>query len=258
MIPKVIHYFWFGENPVPKSSMRCIESWKKHCPEYEIRVWNESNYNYKKNVFITKAAQDKKWSFVSDYARLDVLYRYGGVYLDTDVELLKPLDPLLKYRGFFGFETDTLINLGEGFGAEASLPLLKQIMAIYDILEPVLSEDRYADFVCPKIQTPVFKAFGFRLNGKEQKIDNVVLLPKDAMCPLNYDTGELNISANTYSVHWYHATWKSLADRKVMQMQQKLTPSLGKKWAGRFAVLIQYSRYKGVLETLKYYINKMK
>ena len=111
MIPKVIHYCWFGKNELPEDAKRCIASWKKFCPDYEIIEWNETNYDVRKNKYMSDAYDEKKWAFVSDYARIDIIYNYGGIYLDTDVELLRPLDELLKDKMFCGWESrDSILD----------------------------------------------------------------------------------------------------------------------------------------------------
>ena len=120
MIPKLIHYCWFGHNPLPKDAKRCIRSWKKYCPDYVIKEWNEDNFDISQcPQYVRQAYEAKKWAFVSDYVRLKLVHDHGGVYMDTDVELLKPLDRLLSHKAYFGFEDDGLqINTGLGFGAE--------------------------------------------------------------------------------------------------------------------------------------------
>ena len=128
MIPKKIHYCWIGGNPLPELAIKCIESWKKYCPDYEIIEWNEKNYDFRKNQFMREAYDEKKWGFVPDYARLDIIYEHGGIYLDTDVEIIKPLDSLLKEQGFAGMEQPGIVALGLGFGAEPKLPLIKELM----------------------------------------------------------------------------------------------------------------------------------
>ena len=117
MIPKKIHYCWFGNNPLPEKDRKCIESWKKYCPNYEIIRHDENNYDISKNKYMKQAYESKKWGFVPDYARLDIIYNEGGIYLDTDVELTKNLDELLKYDAYMGFEDDIHVSPGLGFGA---------------------------------------------------------------------------------------------------------------------------------------------
>ena len=134
MIPKIIHYFWIGGNPKPKSVLRCIKSWKKYCPDYKIMEWNESNYDFNKNAYMKQAFENKRWGFVTDCARFDVIYEYGGIYLDTDVELIKNLDSLLTHNSFFGYEEayDYYIACGLGFGSCARNPIIKDLRDYYD------------------------------------------------------------------------------------------------------------------------------
>ena len=127
MIPKIIHYCWFGNKKIPFRLKKYIKTWKKFCPDYEIKLWTQNNYDITKNGFMSQAASAKKWAFVSDYARLDIVEQYGGIYLDTDVELVKSLDDLLKYKAFAGFECSEYVSFGLGFGAEAHNPIIKEI-----------------------------------------------------------------------------------------------------------------------------------
>ena len=124
-IPRVIHYFWLGGNEKPDSVKKCIESWKKNCPDFEIKEWNESNYDIHKHPYMEKAYAEKKWAFVPDYGRLDVMHQYGGIYMDTDVEVLKDLSSLCKYKAFKGFESKEYVNDGQGFGCVPGLPIFK-------------------------------------------------------------------------------------------------------------------------------------
>ena len=129
MIPKIIHYCWFGGNEIPEHDKKCIESWKKYCPDYKIIRWDESNYDYKKNSYMREAYEAKKWGFVPDYARLDIVYEHGGIYLDTDVELVKNIDELLEHKAYMGFEVGgEFVSPGLGFGAEKNFPLFKKMM----------------------------------------------------------------------------------------------------------------------------------
>ena len=144
-IPKIIHYCWFGGKPKPELAEKCIKSWKKHCPDYEIREWNEDNYDLAAApLYVRQAYEAKKWAFVTDYVRLQVVYECGGIYLDTDVELKKNLDSLLGYSAYFGFEDGKWIATGLGFGAEQGTPILQELMDDYRDI-PFLLEDGSED-----------------------------------------------------------------------------------------------------------------
>ena len=132
MIPKIIHYCWFGGESLPESAIKCINSWKKFCPDYEIIRWDESNYDVTKNVYMKEAYEAKKWGFVPDYARLDIVYNYGGIYMDTDVELLKPLDDLLGCNAYMGVEKPGIVALGLGFGAEKGNSVIGDLLEEYN------------------------------------------------------------------------------------------------------------------------------
>ena len=136
MIPKKIHYFWFGENEKPKSVQKCINSWKKYCPDYEIIEWNKTNFDIHCMPFVEQAYEAKKYAFVSDVARLMVVYEYGGIYMDTDVEVIKPLDDLLENRSYMSFENNENINTGQGFGSESGTEILKFHIAQYENEQP--------------------------------------------------------------------------------------------------------------------------
>ena len=260
MIPKIIHYCWFGGRELPEKAIICIDSWKKYCPDYEIIQWKEDNYNLDdifQIPFLKKAYEDEKWSFVTDYIRLDVVCKNGGIYFDTDVELIKPIDKLLKYKAYFGFETNDTVNTGLGYGAEKSCALLKAMMDRYEKLPQCMTDEDYYRYTCPVIQTPVLLEYGIEATGAMQIVDGVAVYPKEYFCPLDYDTGKLNKTENTISIHRYEAAWKSVADKKVIELRNKLIPIFGMKNAWRVAVPIQYLRYKGIKETLSYYKRKI-
>lgn len=131
MIPKKIHYIWFGRNPLPELALKCIESWKKYCPDYEIIEWNEDNFDISKNLYAKQAYEAKKWAFVSDYARVKILYKYGGIYLDTDMEILKNIDKLINSQSFTGFEDCKNIAFGI-YGSRPKSEILKMLLDSYD------------------------------------------------------------------------------------------------------------------------------
>ena len=131
MIPKIIHYCWFGKNKYPAIVQKCVASWHKYCPDYEIKLWNEDNYDVKKNMYMIEAYKNKKWAFVSDFARLDIIYKEGGIYLDADVELVRSLDDLLEEKCFVAGD-GMGINTGLGFGAEKEHTVVKEMLDLYE------------------------------------------------------------------------------------------------------------------------------
>ena len=139
MIPKIIHYCWVGRSPKPESVLYCIESWRKYCPDYTIIEWNEDNYDFTKNKYMKQAYEKRKWGFVPDYARLDIVYNYGGIYLDTDVEIISNIDHLLDNVAFMGFENTGdgkyFVNCGQGFGAVPNNEVIGLMRDNYDDLE---------------------------------------------------------------------------------------------------------------------------
>lgn len=224
-IPYVIHYFWFGGGSKPDSVLRCIESWKKFCPDFEIKEWNEENYDIHKHSFMEKAYNDRKWAYVSDYARLDVLYNYGGIYLDTDVEVIRDLKDLCNCDGYFGFERADIIGDGAGFGFAKGVPILKEMMACYDGL------DEYVE--SPKLRTGVLLAHGLRLDGSRQNVDGIEIYPVDYLCPMNYKTGKIEITGNTYSIHHFDGSWKEGHNGFYTGLMRLLNRILGEERGGK-------------------------
>ncbi len=209
MIPKTLHYCWFGRNPLSKSAQKCVDSWRRYCHEYEIVEWNENNFDINMNEYTKKCYFEKKFAFLSDYVRLFVIYNYGGIYLDTDVEIIKSFDNLLTASAFFGFENNYFINTGEGFGAEKKSKIVKMMLDEYNNLL-----DGTHDYeACPKMNTRAIKKYGFEINGNYQCINGIQLFPIDYFNPLNSNTGKLKITDNTYSIHWYSQSWLSPLDR---------------------------------------------
>ena len=218
MIPKIIHYCWFGGNPLPDSVLKCIESWKKHCPDYEIKQWNEENYDYKKQAYTLEAYEAKKWAFVSDYARLDIIYNNGGIYLDTDVELIRSLDSLLENNCFLGIEQPShLINTGIGFGAEKENSAVKEMLDEYSGAHFKLAEGIYDTTVpCPAKNTAPFYKYGFNLEiEKPVNLGGAMVFPPEYFCPFERKINELTITENTYSIHHYDSSWVSDEEKEL-------------------------------------------
>lgn len=218
MIPKKIHYCWFGRGEKPKLAQKCIESWKKYCPDYEIIEWNEDNFDLDCNGYTRYCYDNKKWAFLSDYVRLVVVAEHGGVYFDTDVELLKSPDALLKYGAFYGFEDEKNINTGEGFGAESQHFSVLAMKAQYDALEPD-ANGCYPMITCPALNTEALLPYGLETDGSRQNIRGAEILPADWLNPYDNPTGRLTKTKNTISVHWYSKSWVS----KGIILRSKLT-----------------------------------
>lgn len=201
MIPKIIHYCWFGPNPKSDLIQRCIHSWKQLCPDYEIMEWNESNFDISTNKYCQQAYNDKRYAYVSDIARLVVLLRYGGIYLDTDVELLKPLDDLLYNTCFMGAENDNTVNTGLILGAEANHPFIKSHLEYYETAQVDYAKP------CTVITSELLGLSAESINDVI-KIKGVTIYPSDYFCPLkNIGRGPLELTDNSFSIHHYSLSW---------------------------------------------------
>ena len=203
MIPKVIHYCWFGRNEKPKLAKKCIASWKEFCPEYEIIEWNEENFDVNMNGYTRMCYEQKKYAFLSDYARLFVVAQNGGIYFDTDVELLKSPDILLEHDAFFGFETQEYVASGLGFGSVSHGVAIEEMLQAYN---PLL-DGRHGTVGCPRLNTAALVKLGLQQNGTYQIVGDAVVLPIDYLNPYESATGRIRKTANTISIHWYSAAW---------------------------------------------------
>ena len=222
MIPKIIHYCWFGHNPKPKLAQKCIKSWKKYCPDYEIIEWNEDNYDLSSApLYVRQAYEAKKWAFVTDYIRLQVVYENGGIYMDTDVELKKPLDPLLDRAAYFGFENGSVVNTGIGFGAQKGTAILKDLMEDYNGISFVQEDGSYDLLPCPQRSLKVFLAHGLKPDDSLQILTgNVLVLPSVYLCPIDSVMKIRTYSPDTISIHWFDASWQD--NRKQMRREQRI------------------------------------
>lgn len=214
-IPKKIHYFWFGNNPKPKIIEKCISSWKQYCPNYEIIEWNESNFDLSLCDYLKEAFEAKKWAFVTDYARIWVIQKYGGIYLDTDVELISNLDKFLNDETFFSTENNEAIATGLGFGSVPNNPLLERILKEYNKIHFKLPDGSYDTTPCPIRQTKIIKDYlgDFTLTDSPLHIKHTWIYPSDYFCPLDYSTHKLRKTKNTVAIHWYAGSWVSPKQR---------------------------------------------
>lgn len=207
VIPKMIHYCWFGKNPMPDQYKKWMESWYKFCPDYEIKEWNEDNYDITKNQYMYEAYQHKKWGFVPDYARLDIIYRYGGIYLDTDVELVQGLDDMLYQQGFAGFERENYVALGLAFGATKNLPIIKEMRDEYDGMHFVNEDGSYNLVASPIHQTNYLLKRGLKPNGEYQIVDDLVIYPEKMFSGKSPYTRRVRLAPYTKAIHQYEASW---------------------------------------------------
>lgn len=211
-IPKVIHYCWFGKGDLPNLAKKCIESWEKYCPEYKIIQWDESNFNINSNLYVKQAYEAKKYAFVSDYVRLYVLYNQGGIYMDTDVEVLKELDQFLENESFSGFETNQTVTTGI-MGCKKNNEFFKYLLSYYDN-KSFLNEDGSYDLTTNVTTiTNYCTKKGLSLNNKLQKIEGFKLYPSEYFSPKDHITGKINMTEKTYTIHHFSGSWLSKKDK---------------------------------------------
>lgn len=233
-IPKVIYYCWFGNGKMPKLAEKCLKSWKKHCPDYEIVCINENNFDINQNKYAKEAHSAKKWAFVSDYARLKVLYENGGIYLDTDVELLKSLNPLIQNGGYMGFDDNGIISTGLGFACEKGNELVGELLKDYDNIPFILEDGSYDITPCPDRNTKAIEKLGMDVSIKDQTFMGIRMLPEDYLCPLKYYTGKKIITKNTYSIHHFCASWTSATSKRTTFIKRIIGVKLYEKLYGKF------------------------
>lgn len=202
MIPKIIHYCWFGGKSLPKSAIKCINSWKKFFPDYEIREWNESNFDVNMIPYTREAYAAKKYAFVSDFARFWVLHEYGGVYFDTDVEVIRAMDDIIETGPFMGAETPQNVAPGLGLATVAHHPFYKRYVEYYS--------DKHFTPAQPtmcRVVTDWWLEMGWKTDSSVQTIDGITIYPPDYFCPQAMMGAPINITENTRSIHHFDATW---------------------------------------------------
>lgn len=240
MIPKIIHFCWFGGSTKNKMIEKCINSWKKYCPDYEIIEWNESNYDTSKQAFVKRAYDEKKWAFVSDYARIDILYKYGGIYLDTDVELLSCLDSFLEYDFYAGFESNAFVNFGIGFGSIKDHFVLRDILDFYKNIEFPNNDFDLSMLSCPRIQTDALKKYGLICNNKNQVFNNCYIFNSEYFCPMSFKTGKIQITDKTVSIHHFDMSWNPNSFKSIKYLEWRIIEIWGEKWGKIISSLVSF------------------
>ena len=219
MIPKIIHYCWFGRGPLPELAQKCIASWKKYLPDYEIKEWNEDNFDVNIIPYTAEAYKAKKYAFVSDYARFWILYRYGGIYFDTDVEVIRPIDDIIERGNFMGFETDPKPQLkadaseasvapGLGLGVNPGLGLIKKMLDFYEGRHFEFVSGGIGQLTIVHIATEVLRKAGLKQQQGIQQVDDMWIYPAEFFCPINLKTGRIHVKPNTRTIHHYAGTWQ--------------------------------------------------
>ena len=230
MITKIIHYCWFGGKPLPKLAQRCKASWEKFFPDYQIKEWNEQNYDVNAVPYTKYCYERKLWAYLSDYVRLDVVEKEGGLYFDTDVEVVRrSVELLATNKAYFGWETPEYINTGLGFAAEPHHLAVQAMLKMYDGMV-VNGKYQYEKMQgCPQLNTKALVPYGLKLDGSLQNVCDARILPIDYMCPFRDATGELKKTENTISIHWFSksphgrlAAWKMTFARPMRRWLGKI------------------------------------
>ena len=240
-IPHTIHYCWFGGKPLPPSALRCIDSWRRHLPGFEIREWNENNYPVGAVRYTAQAAERGKWAFVSDYARFDIIHRHGGVYFDTDVELIASPEAIIEAGAFMGWEkshTSIGINCGLGMGAPVGMSVYDEILDYYRRSDFVDAMGRQLPGTVVAYVTGIMLSHGLRLENTRQHVAGVEIYPSEYFCPLEDATGRLTITPNTVSIHHYDKTWCDNYGPMRTQVMRFIHRCLGVDLTARLAKLI--------------------
>lgn len=221
MIPKIIHYCWFGGNPLPPLAVKCINSWKQFLPEYEIIEWNEKNFPLDKYIFAKEALENRKFAFVSDVSRLHALVEMGGVYMDTDVEVLKPLDDFLHLAAFSGFENDDYVPTGI-MASEKNSVWATELLGYYHNRSFIKEDGSFDMRPNTMVITEMMLEKGFKMTNTFQEIEGyVAFYPNDYFCPKSYKTGNIELTQNSYCIHHFAKSWvpKRKKWRNILKMK---------------------------------------
>lgn len=236
MIPKIIHYCWFGRGPKPALAEACIASWKKYLPEYQIIEWNEDNFDVAANAYIREAYEEKKYAFVSDYARFDILYKFGGLYFDTDVEVIASFDEIVAAGPFMGCEMPAspgqdpmklCVAAGLGMGAVPGMELYKQVIDYYNSIH-YLVDGKAVSRPLSVVEhvTAILCRNGLRNVDEVQQVGGINIYPHDFFCPVSVVDFALRITDRTVSIHHYAASWRPNHHKWKRRLQRTLGPGI--------------------------------
>ena len=213
MIPKIIHYCWFGRNPLPASAQRCIASWQKYLPDFEIKEWNEDNFDVNSIPYTLQAYEAKKYAFVSDYARFWILYHEGGLYFDTDVEIIANMDEIIARGPFMGIEQGAsldgkpMVAPGLGLGVEAGHPFYEKMLRVYSHQNYLNADGTYNNMTIVSYTTKELYSHGMKPSEDMQEVEGIWIYPADYFCPMDSTTGIITKTKRTVSIHHYDCSW---------------------------------------------------
>lgn len=238
MIPKVIHYCWFGSAPLPPLAEKCLASWKKYLPGYEIRRWDETNFNVNAHPYTREAYKAGMYAFVSDYARFKILYEQGGLYFDTDVEVVASMDDIVGRKPFMGFEKDggaeeMAVNPGLGLGAEPGMTLYKEILDRYDTLPFMLENGNRNPYSMIALVTDLLQSKGLVGNTGIEWVGGVLVYPQCWFNPFDDATGRLHKTQDTKSIHWYSKSWMPKENGLLVFVKRIARRIFGKNFVSR-------------------------
>lgn len=238
MIPKKIHYCWFGKGKMPELALKCIESWRVNLPDYELKEWNENSFDINSNFYVKEAYESRKFAFVTDYVRLYALYTERGIYMDTDVEVLKNLDPFLDLPAFSGFEDNVHIPTGI-MAAEKGSVWAGWQLKYYDDRHFLLPDGTLDLTTNVEIIGRLMGEKGFILRNGLYNFQNIItIFPRDYFCPKSHTTGKIELTQNTYTIHHFAGSWKSTSDR----LKRRIVHLIGVKMSHRLKLFINLFR----------------
>ncbi|MCC8071798.1 MAG: glycosyl transferase [Bacteroidales bacterium] len=256
MIPKKIHYCWFGRGPKPELALRCIESWKKYLPGYEIKEWNEDNFDLSQWPYAQEAYEHRRFAFVSDIARLYALYNEGGIYMDTDVEVVKSLEPLMNYQAVSGFESMTRIPTGL-IASISHHPIIFELLNDYKDIHFVKSDGSLDLTTNVKRVTDTMLQHGISLNNTLQTIDGFTFLPVDYLCPKNYKGEMINFTQNTLVIHHFAGSWLTDEEKLAFELRSRL-PHCPEFLRGHLSMAWSIMRLHNTKEAIKYLLQRLR
>ncbi len=238
MIPKIVHYCWFGGKPLPEDAKKCIASWRKYLPDYEIKEWNESNFDVNSNRYVREAYESRKFAFVTDYVRLYALVMEGGIYMDTDVEVIKSFNQFLHHKAFSGFENNNFVPTGMMASEKAGRWVYELLNYYTD--RPFIKKDGNMDMTTNTATiTSNMVGHGLVLNNTYQDFPELVTIyPSDFFCPKDHRTGLLELTSNTICIHHFACSWLPSASRRKHKLKLLLTKIFGIRLVNLFSNII--------------------